>query len=226
MTSAYITEGGVTSFSAAIALIVPLLIIAILVDSSRDVRRIGAVAKNESSDSLSVRQSRRTLLSIAVGGFVELNSLLSILTAPSDNSIQATDIDYAFVAVQGIGLLVMLYMLFISHVELHISNIRTDPSTARWSLVVGWTSDLLLLIAAIVTRFIGGSEAINYYASYIFFAFVLALTGSLLTLSITMSRRKRQPPAEEGRPSEVSVTPGNEVKENIHTEQPLPPENH
>lgn len=187
MITVNITNSTISNFSTAIALIAPLFIIAILVDSSRDAQRIGPYSPKKASDEVSVRQSRRTLLAIAVGITLEVISLLTILTIPIDSE-EVLPLNYSSTAFQGLGLLVLLYLVFIPHLELHISNIRSDPGTARWTLIVGWLLDACVISAALVQRFIGLATA-NFIAAYVLLGLGLMLTGSMLTLTVSVIRR-------------------------------------
>jgi hypothetical protein len=185
-----ITNSRIVAFATAVALVVPLFIIAILVDSSKDARRIGSVNDDDRSpDKSSIRQSRRTLLAMAVGLVVEISSLNTILTLnPDAEHVRGTAYSYLFF--NSAGILVLFYVAFIPHIELHMSNIRNDPGTARWSIVVGWLVDTGLIVYAVITRFIAGSK-FNHEVSYIFFGLGLIFTGSMITLTINTVRHGR-----------------------------------
>jgi uncharacterized membrane protein len=183
MNKTSITYSDIQSFATTVALIIPLLIIAILVDSSKSAERIGPVGEKERSDKVSVRQSRRTLLAIGIGVVIEINSLAHILTGYNNDIAKIATIEYVSLIFTGLGTLVILYIVFIPHVELHISNIRKDAGTVRWSLIVGWLVDAAFLVTAIVDLSIGGDQW-NYIQGYAFLGVFFAFTGSMATLTI------------------------------------------
>lgn len=188
--SVSVTNAGILAYATTLALVVPLFIIAILVDSSRDASRIGPNKPEVQHDRASIKQSRRTLLAITVGLLIEFYSLSAILTVPNDDGGLVAPINYVFVAITALGMLTLLYILFIPHVELHISTIRRDPSTARWTIVVGWLADAFILGSALVARYVGESS-LNHTLGNVYLVISLLFTGSMITLTISLMRRNR-----------------------------------
>lgn len=184
-----ISDAGILAYANAVALVIPLFIIAILVDSSRDASRIGPNQPDHPHDRTSIGQSRRTLLAIIIGVVVEFDCLNAILTTPNDDSTEVFPINYVFVAVSAGGLLALLLILFIPHVELHVSAIRKEPSTVRWTLIMGWLVDVAILASALIARFIGES-LVNHTIGYGFFVLFLLFTGSMVTLTVSVMRRR------------------------------------
>jgi hypothetical protein len=200
-----ISFGTAASFFTIVALVIPLFLLAILVDASRNAKRIGPVAASQSYDKVSIRQSRRTLLSVAVGGLCEIESLIYILTDRSNSSAAINTIDFLIIAFIFLGLLILLYVLFIPHIELHVSNIRNDPGTARWSIVIGWASVAFFLANAVTLRFLGRIEG-NIVIGYVLLALSLVGTGSMIIFTFSTVRQGRlkahnydQPLAEQGK---------------------------
>jgi uncharacterized membrane protein len=106
MSYALVTNASIISFSVTISLIVPLFIIAVLVDASRNARRVGPVSTSRESDRVSIRQSRRTLLAMAIGITIETMSLVTVLTGPKSDSEPVIAINFSAVIFQDFGLLV------------------------------------------------------------------------------------------------------------------------
>jgi hypothetical protein len=186
-----ITDSSILAFANAVVLIVPLFLIAILVDSSKYASRIGPVKPDKPSDKSSIRQSRRTLLAIGIGVGVEIYSLQAVLTTPNSDILTVTPINRVYLFFSGAGILVLFYILFIPHIELHTSSIRKDPGTVRWTLIVGWLVDVFLIVYAGVAVFIGGAEA-NKVTGYVYFGLSLIFTGTMLTLTIATILRHRR----------------------------------
>ena len=156
-----ITDANILAYANAVALIVPLFIIAILVDASKSAsggdQDRSSASKGESKSKALIKQSQRTLVSIAIGLFVEVESLGAILTLPNDSSGAVPSVNYAYVASSAIGLFLILFILFIPHVELHISTIRHDASSGRWTLTIGWIFDICIALTGVIDRFVSGS---------------------------------------------------------------------
>jgi hypothetical protein len=198
-----VTDAGAVSFFTVIALVIPVFILAILVDSSRDAKRIGPIESSQSPDRVSIRQSRRTLLVVAVGGITEINTLVQLLTTPSDSeNYLIAPLGYISIFATLGALLVLLYILFVPHIELHISNIRKDASTKHWTLVVGWISVAFLFAVAAMDFFLGGSK-LNRALSYIYAALGLVLIGAMLILTFSKIGQIKPdtPPAESDQSS-------------------------
>jgi len=184
-----LTDASILAYANVVALIVPLFIIAILVDANKNGTNSEQGRVKDSRRRSSVKQSRRTLVSVAVGLITEVNSLGAILTSPDDDSGVVAPVNYLYVAVSAAGLLLILYVLFIPHIEQHISTIRSDASTGRWTLVVGWLADACIVLSGAAARFIGEST-FNHDMGYLYFAIALMVTGSMITLSIFIARRR------------------------------------
>lgn len=185
MPTVTITDSAILALANVVALIVPLFIIAILVDASRSAERISSAVADRSADRSAILQSRRTLLAIAVGVVVEFISFNAILSVPNNDS-GATPITYTWLVFTGTGLLVLLYIMFIPHIVLHRKNIKYDPKTRHWTIIVGWFGDAGLIIAACTALFIGGTE-FDHIVGFIFVAMSLVIAGSMLV--VTFSHR-------------------------------------
>lgn len=133
MPTVTITDGAILTLAIVVASIIPLFIIAILVDSSKGSERSGTAGVEKPGKTLA-RQSRRTLLAIAVGVVVEFISFNAILSVPNSDAERAALITYTWLIFTGIGVLVLFYVMFIPHIELHVEKIREarDPSTENW----------------------------------------------------------------------------------------------
>lgn len=201
-----LTNANIFAYATTVALIVPVLLVAILVDASRNTRRIGPVASKQSPDRVAIRQSRRTLLGVGVGAAAEIYCLQFILFVP-DNDNQGVAVgNYNFVIVAAVATLILLYILLIPHVEFHIYNIRKDPGTVRWSILVGWAIDALFIANAAVNQF-EPQSVVGHYAAYVWIILSLILTGAMITLTIAVIRRSRLiDRREEDR--EAEPTPG------------------
>jgi hypothetical protein len=202
MLAVSITESATLTLANVIALIVPLFIIAILVDSSKNVEQSGA---ERSPGKASVKQSRRTLLAIAVGIVVEVISLTGVLSIPNNDAESATPVSYAWLTFTSVGLLTIFYVMFVPHIELHMSIIRNDPRSRHWVVIVGWLGDASLLAAACVALLIGNTR-LFHVVGYIFGVVWLIFTGAMLVITIYNFYQDRK--ERERRASENPAHPG------------------
>lgn len=184
-----VSDASMAAFYTVAAQVIPILILAILVDSSRSAARIGRTKSPDAPDSESIRQSRRALVAVMVGGIGEIASLANVLTTPSDSSINIPRIDYWICAGVSTAILVLFYVLFIPHVELHISIMRNHAGNAYWTLAVGWFSVTFLIIVFVVLETFAMSR-VNRILGFAYLGFALILSGAMITLTVSTIRRR------------------------------------
>lgn len=203
MPTVTITDGAILTLAIVVASIIPLFIIAILVDSSKGSERSGMAGVEKPGKALT-RQSRRTLLAIAVGVVVEFISFNAILSVPNSNVERAAPITYTWLVFTGIGLLVLFYIMCIPHIELHVEKIREakDPGTENWTVIVGWSGDAGLISAACAALFIGNTK-FDHLVGYIFGAASLIFSGAMISLTIGNHMRKVRRRSALGRSSDT-----------------------
>lgn len=192
MPTGSITDGAIRILAIVVASIIPLFIIAILVDSSKgselsDQDDVGKPGKTLA------RQSRRTLLAIAVGVVVEFISFIAILSVPNSDVERAAPITIVWLIFTGIGIIIVFYVMFIPHIELHVKKVQHahDPKTENWTIIVGWSGDVGLIVAAWAARFIGNTE-FDHLVGYIFGAAGLVFSGAMIAVTIGNHTRRNE----------------------------------
>lgn len=184
MPTGSITDGAIRILAIVVASIIPLFIIAILVDSSKGSELSDQDDVGQPGKTLA-RQSRRTLLAIAVGVVVEFISFTAILSVPDSDVERAAPITIVWLIFTVIGIIIIFYVMFIPHIELHVEKIRAarDPQTGNWTIIVGWSGDVGLIFAACAAAFIGNT-GFDHLVGYIFGAAGLIFSGYMIAATI------------------------------------------
>jgi hypothetical protein len=193
-----ISFASATAFFGLCAQVIPVLLLAILVDSSRGISALTTAVLATEDAKIPPKHSRRLILATIVGGVAEIDCLYNVLiNSPSSNPAA---LDWHNILVLGLPLLAIAYLLYVvlaPHLEIHIAIVyRKRQSYVAW---YGWAwvfvSGLLILgLAIYFAKPSGGDAATNELLNTViaYILWVAALLGMGVLGAVFISRRLNQ----------------------------------